>query len=95
MFPKVFQIGEFFLPAYGLMVALAFFLALQVTIRLAAQRGLPRETITNLAIYCALSGLAGAKIFMILFDLKDYVDGTRRLFSLATLQAAVQERGLL
>lgn len=96
MFPKVFQFGDFFLPTYGLMVALGFFLALQVTIRLAARRGLNREIVTNLAIYCALSGLAGAKLFMILFDLKDYIDGTRALFSLSTLQAAgVFQGGLI
>jgi phosphatidylglycerol:prolipoprotein diacylglycerol transferase len=67
-----------------------------VTVRLAAKRGLPKDTITNLAIYCALAGLAGAKLFMILFDLKDYVDGTRPLFSIATLQAAgVFQGGLI
>jgi phosphatidylglycerol:prolipoprotein diacylglycerol transferase len=96
MFPKIFQSGDFFLPTYGVMVAIAFFAALQVTVRLAAKRGLPKDTITNLAIYCALAGLAGAKLFMILFDLKDYVDGTRPLFSIATLQAAgVFQGGLI
>lgn len=96
MFPKIFQSGDFFLPTYGVMVAIAFFAALQVTVRLAAKRGLQKDTITNLAIYCALAGLAGAKLFMILFDLKDYVDGTRPLFSIATLQAAgVFQGGLI
>ena len=96
MFPKVIQFGEFFLPTYGLMVALGFFAGLQVAIRLGARRGLHREVITNLAIYCALAGLAGAKLFMILFDLGDYVSGARPLFSLATLQAAgVFQGGLI
>jgi phosphatidylglycerol:prolipoprotein diacylglycerol transferase len=40
--------------------------------------------------------LAGAKLFMILFDFKDYMDGTKALFSLDTLQAAgVYQGGFL
>ncbi len=96
MHPKLIQFGDFFLPTYGVLVAIAFFAALQVTIRLASRRGLSKETVTNLAIYCALAGLAGAKLFMILFDFKDYLDGSRPFFSIATLQAAgVFQGGLI
>src|SRR5579871_2230845 len=43
-----------------------------------------------------LAGLAGAKLFMVLFDFKEYWDGSRRLFSLETLQAAgVYQGGFL
>ncbi len=96
MHPKLIEFGDFFLPSYGVLVAIAFFAALQVTIRLGARRGLNKEILTNLAIYCALAGLAGAKLFMILFDLRDYIDGSRPFFSLATLQAAgVFQGGLI
>jgi phosphatidylglycerol:prolipoprotein diacylglycerol transferase len=96
MFPKVFQFGDFFLPTYGLMVAIGFFAGLQVAMRLGLRRALSREKVTNLAVYCALAGLAGAKLFMILFDLKDYVDGSRTLLSISTLQAAgVFQGGLI
>jgi phosphatidylglycerol---prolipoprotein diacylglyceryl transferase len=96
MYPKLIEFGDFFLPAYGVLVAIAFFAALQVTIKLSQKRGLDREIVTNLAIYCALAGLAGAKLFMILFDFRDYLDGSRDLFSIATLQAAgVFQGGLI
>ncbi len=54
----------------------------------AKRASLPAEPITNLAIYCALAGLAGAKLFMILFDFQDYWNDPASLFSLSTLQAA-------
>src|SRR5579864_1779214 len=96
MFPKLISIGKFFIPTYGTLVALGFLLALWVTTRLAKRGKLPVEPVTNLAIYCALAGLAGAKLFMILFDFKYYLDGTKPLFSLDTLQAAgVYQGGFL
>jgi len=59
-----------------------------VVTRLAKRAQLPSERVTNLAIYCALAGLAGAKLFMILFDFKTYWNDPGSLFSLTTLQAA-------
>jgi phosphatidylglycerol---prolipoprotein diacylglyceryl transferase len=88
MFPKLISIGRFFVPTYGTLVALGFLLALWITVRLARRAKLPAEPVANLAIYCALAGLAGAKLFMILFNFKEYWDGTRSLLSLDTLQAA-------
>ena len=96
MFPKLISIGKFFIPTYGTLVAIAFLAALWVTIRLARRAKLPAEPVTNLAIYCALAGLAGAKLFMILFDWKSYWQDPASLFSLNTLQAAgVYQGGFL
>lgn len=87
MFPEVFRIGGFFLPAYGLLVATAFVVALWMTGRLAARAKLDRETALNLGVYCALAGIAGAKVLMIALD-PAIRDNWREIFSLATLQAA-------
>ena len=87
MFPKLITIGKIFIPTYGTLVALGFLLGLWITVRLARRAKLPIEPVTNLAIYCALAGLVGAKLFMILFDFQTYWNDPRSLFSLATLQA--------
>jgi phosphatidylglycerol---prolipoprotein diacylglyceryl transferase len=87
MFPEVFRIGGFFLPTYGLLVALAFLAALWVAGRLAAKAGLHKETVLNLGIYCALAGIAGAKLLMIVLD-PAVRSNWREIFSLSTLQAA-------
>lgn len=88
MFPKLISIGSFYIPTYGVLVALGFLAGLTVTMRLAKRVGLPAEKITNLAVYCAMAGIAGAKLFMFLFDLGDYLRNPGQIFTLETLQAA-------
>ena len=88
MFPKLISIGSFYIPTYGVLVALGFLAGLGVTLHLARRAGLAPEKITNLAVYCAIAGILGAKLFMFLFDLGDYVRNPGRIFSLETLQAA-------
>jgi phosphatidylglycerol---prolipoprotein diacylglyceryl transferase len=88
MFPKLFTIGSFSVPTYGVLVALGFLAGLAITLRLAKRAGLPAEQLTNLAIYCALAGIAGAKLFMFLFDWQYYWQNPSQILSLSTLQAA-------
>ncbi len=96
MLPKLISIGSFYIPTYGVLVALGFLVGLWVTVRLAKQIGLPVEKVTNLVIYCALAGLAGAKLLMFLFDWRDYAAHPAEIFSLSTLQSAgVYQGGFL
>lgn len=88
MFPKLIQIGSFYLPTYGVLVALGFLAGLTITVRLGRRSGLDGEKITNLAVYCALAGLLGAKVLMILFDWRTFLADPKQIFSLPTLQAA-------
>jgi phosphatidylglycerol:prolipoprotein diacylglycerol transferase len=88
MFPKLISFGDFFLPTYGFLVALGFFVALQVVIKLSKRSGIDSEKAANLAIYCALSGLLGAKLLMFVFDFQLYREHPEELFTMATLQAA-------
>jgi phosphatidylglycerol:prolipoprotein diacylglycerol transferase len=88
MYPKLFSYGDFFLPTYGVMVALAFYAGLHVTLRLGQRRGLPVEKLTNLVIYCALMGLAGAKLLMFVFDFDYWRRNPDQIFTWSTLQAA-------
>jgi phosphatidylglycerol---prolipoprotein diacylglyceryl transferase len=88
MHPILIRIGTFYIPTYGVLVALGFLAGLAITLRLARRIGLPPEKITNLAVYCAIAGIVGAKLFMFLFDLGDYIRNPSQIFSLETLQAA-------
>jgi phosphatidylglycerol---prolipoprotein diacylglyceryl transferase len=88
MFPKLVTIGSFYVPTYGVLVALGFLAGLGITLRLARRAGLPPDKITNLAVYCAMAGIVGAKLFMFLFDLGDYIRDPGQIFSMDTLQAA-------
>lgn len=96
MFPKLIEIGSLYLPTYGVLVALGFLAGLALTSRLAKSVGLDREKVTNLAVYCALAGLVGAKLTMFLFDWDLYAKNPSELFSLSTLQSAgVYQGGFL
>ena len=96
MFPKLIDTGGFFLPTYGVFVAIAFLVAIWITGRLAAKAGFNADKITNLAIYCALAGMAGAKLLMFAFDWQTYLQNPREIFSFGTLQAAgVYQGGLI
>ncbi len=96
MFPRLISIGNFFVPTYGALVALAFLAGLFVTVRLAKRAGLPVELISNLGIYCGIGGLLGGKLAMFLFDWRRYWSKPSDIFTLDTLQAAgVYQGGLI
>jgi phosphatidylglycerol:prolipoprotein diacylglycerol transferase len=88
MLPKLISIGSFYIPTYGLLVALGFLAGLGAMLRLAKRAGLNHDNVTNLAFYCAIAGVLGAKLFMFLFDLPEYLRDPGQIFTLATLQAA-------
>jgi phosphatidylglycerol:prolipoprotein diacylglycerol transferase len=88
MYPKLISIGSFFIPTYGVLVALGFLAGLMVTMRLATRAGLSAEKVTNLAVYCAIAGVLGAKLLMFLFDFSYYAQNPGEIFTLSTLQAA-------
>lgn len=87
MFPRLFHIGSFSIPSYGVLVAVAFLSALWLASKFAKKRGLNHEKIVNLGVYCALMGMLGAKVLMIAMD-PDYRAHPLEIFSLATLQSA-------
>jgi len=88
MFPKVISIGGYFLPAYGLLVAMGFLAGVGLATKLARRAGLNAETVTNLAVYCALAGLAGAKLMMFALNFDYYSANPGELFSVGTLLSA-------
>lgn len=87
MHPKLISIGEFFLPSYGFFVALGFLAGLWMATRLARRQGLNADLVVNLAVYCAITGVLGGKVLMVLFDLDYYLRNPGELFSMATLRA--------
>lgn len=87
MLPKLIQIGSFYLPTYGVLVAAAFLTALWMAGKLGRMHGLSRDAVMNLGVYCALAGIVGAKLFMIALD-PYYRKNPAQIFTLSTLQSA-------
>jgi phosphatidylglycerol:prolipoprotein diacylglycerol transferase len=85
MYPNIFHID--FLYSYGVLIAIAFLVALWLSGRMAKRAGLSQDAVTNLGIYCALAAIAGAKIMMFIVDLPRYLEHPGEIFSMSTVRA--------
>jgi phosphatidylglycerol:prolipoprotein diacylglycerol transferase len=72
MYPILFHIGGFELRSYGVIVALSFFLGLWLSEREAKRKGLDPELIRDFAFYAFLGGLAGARLYYVVFSAPGY-----------------------
>ncbi|HEV7843912.1 MAG TPA: prolipoprotein diacylglyceryl transferase family protein, partial [Pyrinomonadaceae bacterium] len=86
MFPELFRIGNFPINTYGVLLALAFLVALIIAARLAARDGLPRERIYDLGLWMLLAALIGSKVLM-LWTEPAYRENPWQLFSLDFLRS--------
>ena len=83
MFPRLFQIGHFSLPTYGVLVATGVIVGLFVAASLARKQGQDAEKTWNLGIYMVLAGIVGAKLLMIINDFGEYSRHPAEIFNMA------------
>ena len=65
MYPRLFQLGRFSIPTYGVASAIALVVALNVAMRLARKLDISPDKIWNLGIYTLLGGLIASKLLMV------------------------------
>ena len=87
MFPRLFHIGSFSLPTYGLLVSLGVLIGLWISVRNSEKHGINPDDAWNLGILVVLAGILGAKILYIVNDWSSYAAHPEEIFSFATLQA--------
>ena len=87
MFPRLFHIGSFYLPTYGLLVASGVLIGLWIIVRNSEKQGINGDDAWNLGILVVLAGIIGAKVLYIINDWSSYANNWREIFSLNTLQA--------
>ena len=68
MYPVLFQIGNFEVRSYGVIVALSFLVALWVSTKEARGNGLQPQDIQDFAVYALLGGLVGARLYYVVFS---------------------------
>ena len=73
MHPKLVSIGTFYLPTYGVMLAIAYLVAIWLLTRKAEKEGLPKNEISDLSIAILAAAIIGAKVLLAIVDFKDYV----------------------
>jgi phosphatidylglycerol---prolipoprotein diacylglyceryl transferase len=72
MYPILFQIGDFELRSYGVIVALSFFVGLWMSTKEADRKGLDPKYIQDFAFYALVGGILGARLYFVLFSKPAY-----------------------
>jgi len=85
--PRLFHVGNFSLPTYGLLVSIGVLLGLWISVRNSTKQGINPDDTWNLGILVVLCGIVGAKVLYIVNDWSYYTSHPREIFSLGTLQA--------
>lgn len=89
MLPELFRIPGLgiTLATYGLLLAIAFIVALWLTAQLAARDGLPKDRIYDLGLYILAAALVGSKALMIITEWNEYGGDWRRVLSFDLLRS--------
>jgi phosphatidylglycerol---prolipoprotein diacylglyceryl transferase len=87
VFPRLFHIGHFNMPTYGLLVSLGVLIGLWISVRNSQKQGIDPDNAWNLGIIVVMCGIIGAKVLYIIVDWGEYAAHPGEIFSLNTLQA--------
>lgn len=82
MYPKLFDLGPISLYTYGVLLAAAYLLGLQMALARAERHGLDRARVMDLGIYIIIAALVGAKLLLVAVDIRHFVENPGDLLSL-------------
>jgi len=83
MYPIICQLGPLTVYSYGLVLVLAFTIAVFLLILKAKNQGLNSDLIFNLCTIILVSGIIGARIFYVILNLKFYINNPIQIIMLA------------
>lgn len=83
MHPRLFEIGPFTIYTYGVLLAAAFLLGLQLATARARRRGLDAARILDLGIYIIVAAVVGGKLLLLAVDFKSFRNNPIDVLSLA------------
>ena len=83
MYPKLLELGPITVYTYGLLLAAAYLLGLQLARVRASRRGLDGNRVLDLGIYIIISALVGAKLLLLVTDWSSFKADPRELLTLA------------
>lgn len=82
MYPVIFKLGPLTVYSYGLMMAIGFLVAGQLTGKELKRKGLPEEAASAMVVWAAVGGLIGARILSIAGDWQGFLaDPMAAIFS--------------
>src|SRR6266508_3181286 len=72
MYPVLWQIGNFELRSYGVIVAASYLLGVWLSMKEARGNGLESQIVHDFAVYALIGGLIGARLSFVLFSQPTY-----------------------
>jgi phosphatidylglycerol:prolipoprotein diacylglycerol transferase len=82
MHPILFEVGDWPVYSYGVLLAAAYLAALQLAVVRARRLGIDGTKIMDLGIYLIIAALVGAKLMLIAIDFRYFVNQPREILSL-------------
>lgn len=82
MYPILFEVGSWPVYAYGVLLATAYLVALQLAVVRARHRGLDGTKVMDLGIYLIIAALVGAKVMLVIVDFDYFMRQPAELLSL-------------
>jgi phosphatidylglycerol---prolipoprotein diacylglyceryl transferase len=82
MHPILFEIGNWPVYSYGVLLALAYLAALQLAVVRARRIGIDGSKVMDLGIYLIIAALVGAKLMLVAVDFKYFMGQPREMLSL-------------
>jgi phosphatidylglycerol:prolipoprotein diacylglycerol transferase len=83
MYPRLFELGPITVYTYGVLLAAAYLLGLQLARVRAQARGLDGNRVLDLGIYIIIAALVGAKLLLLVTDFDAFRSNPRELLTLA------------
>jgi phosphatidylglycerol---prolipoprotein diacylglyceryl transferase len=83
MYPRLFELGPITVYTYGVLLAAAYLLGLQLARVRARARGLDANRVLDLGIYIIISALIGAKLLLLITDFSTFRNDPKELLTLA------------
>ena len=82
MHPILFELGDWPVYTYGILLAAAYLLGLQLAVWRAKHRGVDPNRVMDLGIWIIIAALVGAKLLLVVVDWEYYRANPREIFSL-------------
>jgi phosphatidylglycerol:prolipoprotein diacylglycerol transferase len=83
MHPRLFDLGPLTVYTYGVLLASAYLLGLQLALVRARRQGLDAQRVMDLGILVIVSALVGAKLLLVIVDFEQFRADPAALFSIA------------
>lgn len=90
MYPRLFHLGNFSLPTYGVLSAAGLLLGLVICVRLAKREGIDPDRAWDLGIWSILSAILGSKLMLFATDWHSHVKLVGDAFARETLPALLR-----